>query len=72
MDIMTALFDQKEVNRRYHLEIQRNAKAEGKAEDIVEVMKKLKCDFTEAMDFLNIPEDERLCISHFFNQTSHV
>ncbi len=42
MDIMTALFDQKEVNRRYHLEIRRDAKAEGKAEDIHKLMKKLK------------------------------
>ena len=63
MDIMTALFDQEEVLRRYHLEIRNDAKnegkIEGKIEDIRTIMKKLKCSAVQAMDYLDIPMDER-------------
>ena len=37
MDIMTALFDEEEIARRYHLEIQRNAERKS-SEDIAKKM----------------------------------
>ena len=59
MNIMTALFDQEEVTRRFHLRLRNEGKAEGKAESVLSVMKKLKCTQDKAMDFLDIPQSER-------------
>ena len=67
MNITTALFDQEEVLRRYHIELRNEGKQEGivegerkgKREAINAVMQNLNCDQERAMDILNITGKER-------------
>ena len=74
MDIMTALFDQEEVTRRFHLRLRNEGinegETKGKAEDVITVMKKLKCTQDKAMDFLDIPQNERKEVIKYLNNSN--
>ena len=59
MDMMTYLFDQETVTRDYGEAKWAEGKAEGKAEDILNIVNDFGVSVDKAMDVLKIPDNER-------------
>ena len=69
IDMMLTLFDQETLMRNHDASVERRGreagKAEGKAEDVMNLMESMSLDLEKAMDVLKIKDKERSTIRKY-------
>ncbi len=63
LNIMTTLFDEETIQKNHIASERRDEREKTRIDDIRTVMHKLKFTVNQAMDFLEIPQDQRATLS---------